>query len=318
VETEEEFNRYFEEVVSIFNASDGGDASQVPRRAGTIFTYSFDDIHRSGQQLAREQKIIPDANTPPCPFVVEHATLESDAGRGVVRCIRGFMEGVEQLHVFLAEEGSIAGNKRNKITIDHLRNFIVTGISPTTGMHTDQGGVFNYLVQLTEAMAMFMPKVFKDPNPAMPKRLTRPKLMRLREPGHLRLWAQLDGCENGTGLEFVPSGFASDGYDDFILDDASLQSSIRTYRYNRTHIIDEQFHVEQRKFVLEIPGFAQVQTSPYPENDDIEIVKGRSKSSKLEVRLSKPHLVSPMNDWLEDGLSQSPHSKRQHSSLTST
>ncbi len=161
VETEEEFNRYFEEVVSILNASD---ASRVPRHAGMIFTYSFDEIHHKGkvlktdgafvhiewldghilpktsfqidewQQLVREQKIMPDA------FVVEHATLESDAGRGVVRCIRGFVEGVEQLHVFLAKEGSIAGNKWNKITIDHLRNSIVTGASRTTGMHIDQGG----------------------------------------------------------------------------------------------------------------------------------------------------------------------------------
>ncbi len=338
METEEDFNRHFEEVVSVFDASDDGDASRVPRRAGTMFTLSFGDIHHKGkvlktdgafvhvewvdhilpntsfqihewQQLAREQKIKRDANTPPCPFVVERATTESDAGRGVARCIRDLMEGVEQLHVFLAKEGSVAGNKWNRITIDHLRNTIVPKASRTTGMHTDQGGVFNYLVQLTEAMAMLMPKVFKDPNLATSKKFARPKLSRLGERGHLRLWAQLDGRENGTGLEFVPSGLcASDGYfDDFIFEDASLPSSVRTYRYKRTCVVDETFQVEQRRFVLEVPGFAQVDTSPYPDNDDIEIVEGRSKSSKsskLKVRLSRPHLVPTMDNWLEDGLSE--------------
>ena len=297
-----------------------------------MFTLSFGDIHHKGkvlktdgafvhvewvdhilpntsfqihewQQLAREQKIKRDANTPPCPFVVERATTESDAGRGVARCIRDLMEGVEQLHVFLAKEGSVAGNKWNRITIDHLRNTIVPKASRTTGMHTDQGGVFNYLVQLTEAMAMLMPKVFKDPNLATSKKFARPKLSRLGERGHLRLWAQLDGRENGTGLEFVPSGLcASDGYADFILEDASLQSSIRTYRYQRTCVVDEKFQVDHWGFVLEVSGFAQVDTSPYPDNDDIDIVEGRS--SKLEVRLSRPHLVSQTEDWVEDGLPQ--------------
>merc|ERR1712000_736757 len=74
-----------------------------------------------------------------------------------------------------------------------------------TGVGKDQGR-FNYLEEMSDAMAKFMPKVFRAEGGAT-ERLPRalPELMKLCNVGHLRVWANLEG-QQLEKIQFLPEG----------------------------------------------------------------------------------------------------------------
>jgi hypothetical protein len=249
-------------------------------------------------------KIHPDADSAPCDFAVEHFTPEGSTH--TIHTIHGYMDGVEQVHFFLAKdpsvsEGSIAGANWNKSTIGHLQNTIISAAKRTTGEGKDPGR-FNYLVQLTDAMAKLMPKVFRckrQDGAVTTERLPIAELMKLRDAGQFRLWANLHGEQPGECLEFVPMGlFASNG--DLTYLGTDVQHFVHTNRYKRIQVIDDKFIVDQRMFVLAVPGYDKVDTKPCPDNEDIEI-----HENKLQVRLSRQPLIHSNGEKWEDGCSQS-------------
>jgi len=199
------------------------------------------------------------------------------------------------------------GTDWNKSTIDHLRNTIVGAGKRTAGECKDPGR-FNYLVQLTDAFAKVMPKVFwgkRQDGAVTTERLPRasPELMKLRDAGQLRLWANLHGEQPGECLEFVPEGlFASNG--DLTYLGTDVQNAVRTNRYKRIKVLDDGFVVDQRMFVLEVPGYDKVDTTPCPDNKDIEIHEGQPFNT-LEVCLTRQPPIQPNGEWFEDGCSQS-------------
>jgi hypothetical protein len=226
-----------------------------------------------------------------------------------IRFIRGHMDGVEQVHFFLARNPSVselqmeakngtksAGTNWNEITIEFLRSSLITSGKRTTGEGKDPHR-FNYLVQLTDAFAKVMAKVFRPiqqdgavDEARRPK--AKPELMRLRDEGHLRLWANLEDGEPGKCLEFVEEGLMATNFEP---DGIEVQHDIRTNRYKRTVPVEGGFFVEQRMFVLEVPGYDMVDTTPCPENEDIEI-----DDNILEVTLKRKSPM-PGDEWNEDG-----------------
>jgi hypothetical protein len=243
-----------------------------------------------------------------CRFAEEHTNSESSQEPRTIRTIRGTMAGVEQVHFFLARNPSdeelqaekngtkSAGAIWNRITIEHLRNTIIAAGNRTTGKGKDVGR-FNYMVQINDAFAQVMTKVFRptkedsavDPS-KRPK--AQPELMRLPHEGQLRLWANLPGGEPGKCLNFVPEGLMVANFE---RDGTDVQNSVRCNRYKRTQPAPNGFVVEQRMLVLEVPGYDKVDLTPCPENEDIIIEDG-----VLEVTLSRK---SPMlsDEWIEDG-----------------
>merc|ERR1712000_647099 len=169
-----------------------------------------------------------------CSFAEEHSTQSSHDPR-TIRTFRGTMDGVEQVHFFLARNPSdeqsqaeqngtkSAGTIWNRITIEHLRNTIIAAGKRTTGKGKDTGR-FNYMVQLNDAFAQVIPE----------------------------------------GL--MVTNFEQDGSD--------VQNSVHCNRYKRTQVAENGFVVEQRMLVLEVPGYEKVDLTPCPDNEDINIDDG--------------------------------------------
>merc|ERR1712000_716933 len=169
-----------------------------------------------------------------CSFAEEHSTQSSHDPR-TIRTFRGTMDGVEQVHFFLARNPSdeqsqaeqngtkSAGTIWNRITIEHLRNTIIAAGKRTTGKGKDTGR-FNYMVQLNDAFAQVVPE----------------------------------------GL--MVTNFEQDGSD--------VQNSVHCNRYKRTQVAENGFVVEQRMLVLEVPGYEKVDLTPCPDNEDINIDDG--------------------------------------------
>jgi hypothetical protein len=242
-----------------------------------------------------------------CSFAEEHSTQSSHDPR-TIRTFRGTMDGVEQVHFFLARNPSdeqsqaeqngtkSAGTIWNRITIEHLRNTIIAAGKRTTGKGKDTGR-FNYMVQLNDAFAQVVAKVFrptKEDNAVDPSRRprARPELMRLPREGELRLWANLHGGEPGKCLDFVPEGLMVTNFEQ---DGSDVQNSVHCNRYKRTQVAENGFVVEQRMLVLEVPGYEKVDLTPCPDNEDINIDDG-----VLEVILRRKSPL-PSDEWIEDG-----------------
>jgi hypothetical protein len=210
------------------------------------------------------------------------------------------MDGVEQVHFFLAcdpsVEGSIAGANWNKITIEYLRSAIIqSGKRPN--VKGKAPGRFNFLVELTEAFAKVIPKVFRskrqDGWDGAKRAGAVPELMR-RDAGQLLLWANMEGEEPGKCLDFVPEGLCTGN---FGLDATDVQNSVHTNRYSRTQpVLGHGMVVDQLLFVLAVPGYDKVDTTPLPKNEDIDI----DTDNKLQVRLSRRPLY-PGDEWNEQG-----------------
>jgi hypothetical protein len=219
-----------------------------------------------------------------------------DGSTRAIRIIRGKMDGVDQVHVFLAcdpsvSEGSNAGLNWNQITINHLRSVIIAAGRRTTG-EGKAPGRFNYLVQLMDAFDKVMPKVFRGPRrDGQQKNKARPELMRLRDEGQLRLCANLEGEQPGSRLmDFVPEGlFAST----FVLHGTEVQNSVRINRYERIQDVGNGFVVDQQLFILEAAGYDKIDTTPCPDNEDVEI-----DETTLEVRLRRRSPM-PNEEWNE-------------------
>ena len=94
---------------------------------------------------------------------------------------------------------------------------------------------------------------------------------------------------------FFPEGLMATNFEP---DGTDVQNSVRTNRYKRTQPVGDGFVVEQRMFILEVPGYDRVDETPCPDNEDIEI-----DDNKLEVRLSRKAPI-PNDEWFEDGHSQ--------------
>jgi GTP-binding protein EngB required for normal cell division len=324
VKDEEEFNSRIEQVFALLGAIDDtkATANNVPRREGTVFTQDVDGRKHTGriskppngsiihveweeqdrvqssfaleewQDLVGQGKICekePVVVAEGCRFGEERYT--PDQSTRTIRTLVGSMDGVDQVHFFLACDssvnGSIAGTNWNKITIDHLRYKMISSGKRRQGKGKGPNR-FNFLVELEDAFAKVMPKVFRSKTHG--KRAV-PELMR-HAGGQLLLWANLEGEQPGKCLQFVPEGlFASN----FVLDATDIQNDVRANRYSKTHQLEDGFQVEQQKFVLEVPGYDKVDATPLPENDDIEI-----DDNKLTVRLSRQPLF-PMEEWNEHG-----------------
>merc|ERR1712000_225230 len=232
-------------------------------------------------------------------FFEEKKAVEApDGSICAIRMIRGHMDGVDQVHFFLAcdpsvsqGDGSTAGLKWNQITINQLRSAIIAA-GKRTIVAGKLPGMFNYVVQLMDAFEQVMPKVFRGPRrDQQQKNRARPELMRLRDEGQLRLCANLEDEQPGSRLmKFVPEGlFAAN----FVLHATEVQNAVRTNRYGRIQDVGKGFVVEQQLFILEVPGYCMVDAIPPPENEDIEIVDGT-----LEVRLRR-QCPMPSAEWNE-------------------
>merc|ERR1712000_247065 len=232
-------------------------------------------------------------------FFEEKKAVEApDGSICAIRMIRGHMDGVDQVHFFLAcdpsvsqGDGSTAGLKWNQITINQLRSAIIAA-GKRTIVAGKLPGMFNYLVQLMDAFDKVMPKVFRGPRrDGQQKNKARPELMRLRDEGQLRLCANLEGEQPGSRLmDFVPEGlFAST----FVLHGNEVQNSVRTNRYERIQDVGNGFVVDQQLFILEAAGYDKIDTTPCPDNEYIEI-----DETILEVRLRRRSPM-PNEEWNE-------------------
>jgi hypothetical protein len=206
----------------------------------------------------------------------------------------------------LHSEGSVAGANWNKCTIEHLRNYIIAAGERRTGVDKDPGR-FDFLDEIFDAMAKLMPKVFRaegDATEKLPK--ASPQLMKLCDVGHFRLWANLEGKQPGSNLRFLPEGLYSPN-EDLTYQGTDARDFVRTNQYKRTKVLEDGFVVEQRRFVLEIPGYEPVDEETLPDNQDIQIYEDHG-SNVLEVSLTRKPPIPADGEWADvEGVDQHIH-----------
>jgi hypothetical protein len=151
---------------------------------------------------------------------------------------------------------------------------------------------------MSDSMAKFMPKVFRAEGDAT-ERLPRasPELMKLCNTGHLRVWANME-CQQPEKIQFLPEGLYARNED---LTYEGTDAPFRSNRYKKTKLLDNGNVVEQRKFVLEIPGYDPVDKRPCPDNNDVQIYE-KHPFNILEVSLTRQ--IQTLDEWSEDGVNQ--------------
>jgi len=249
----------------------------------------------------------------------------------MVKIVCGQMEEfpVEQIHFFLAKDGSLPGLARNDLTLKLLwQELVANGVRTIQkGKHM---GMFNYLEQVVEAVRVMAPHVFKPPdelemiNPKYSDTFAL-KMLQVhgeitsenKQPGHLRFWAQMESDVEGDAparpLLFIPRGLQQPYQDEdhagAFQDNCAPVGDFPPFQtYRRVAAQDERNEVEQRRWILQVPGFEKVCETPCPDNDDIQLIPGANgQMSTMEVTLTKKKAPNNEPDWsLHDAPGSSP------------